>query len=252
MPRRLLTALGGCRIRLQFLPQLRHLLLRLGQRLLQGGLAAKRSRPGTGANFHPVLCHAVQAHQSFGHQAGHALGQQTIQQFDVLRAKVGKGVIVHRHAAANPPIRRMVLAQSVQFSGTAHAAERRVQPQRQQDARVGGRLSRTALDRLNCRPQLRQVQAADVVPHDPSFVFLREQLVERAFLKLDLIPHGVPQSFWPDPRRQSFGRLGFLPRPPLKQRPLIHCPSSELPGHTGIKPLEDEIVFLFSQKIHSL
>jgi hypothetical protein len=64
-------------------------------------------------------------------------------------------------------------------------------------------------------------------------MLLGKQLVERTFLKFDLIAYRPPQPFGPDARRQRFGRLGFLPRPPIEQRPLIHRPSSELPGQPG-------------------
>jgi len=230
---RLPAALARRRIGVQFLLQLPQLGFGLGQRFFQRRLATERSGPRAGANFHPILRHAVEGHQPFGHQAGHALRQQAVEQLDVLRAKVGERVIVHRHTAANPTIGRVLLAQPVQFPRAAHPPQGGVEPQGQEDARVGGGLPRTSLDRLDPLVQLRQVEAADVNPDGPRLMLLGKKFVERTFLKFDLIAHRVPQPFGPDPRRQRLGGLGFLPRPPVEQRPLIHCPSSDLPGRPG-------------------
>ena len=225
LPGRLRAVFARRRIGVQFLLQLPQLFFRLGQRFLQRRLAAERGGPRAGADLHPVLGHAFERHQPLGHQAGDTLRQQAVEQFHVLCAKVGKGVVIHRDAAAKPTIRRMVLAQAIQFPRAAHRPQGGVQPQGHQDARIGGRLPRTALDRLNPLVQLRQVKTANVVPNDPGLMLLGQKLVERTRLKLDLIAYRVPQPSMPAPRRQGSGPRPFLRRPTVKQ-PLIHRPSS--------------------------
>ena len=211
----MLAGFAGRRIGLQFLLQLRDLLFSRGQRLLQRRLAVKRRRPRAGTDLNPVLCYAVEGHQSLGHQGRCTLGQQAIEQRDVLRAEVRQRVMVRRHRAADPTKSHVLLAQVGECSGAAHAAQRRVQPQCQQDARVGRRLPWPAFDRLNPSPQVGQVQAGHVLPDSASLVLVGQQLVEGALLKLDLITHRTPKPFGTDPRRQLLRAASV--RSPVKQ-----------------------------------
>ena len=141
-------------------------------------------------------------------------------------------MIVHRHAPANPAIRRVVLAQAVQFPGAAHAAQRGIQPQRHQYAGIGRGLPRPPLHRLNPLLQLRQVQAAGILPHDPRLVILRKQVVQGALLELDLIPDRVAQPLGTDPRR--LGTLDALAPLQVKDRTLIHRSSPGYPGRSYV------------------
>jgi hypothetical protein len=73
---RLLPGFTGCRIGIQFLFQLSQLLFGVGQRFFERRLAAERSGARTGADFHPVLRHAIQGDQALSHQAGHAVREE--------------------------------------------------------------------------------------------------------------------------------------------------------------------------------
>ena len=173
----------------------------------------------------------------------------------MLRAEIGKRVVVHRHAAAKPTIRRMALTQAVQFPCTAYPAQGGVQPQRHQDAWIGGRLSRTTLHGLNPLVQRRKVETAHIIPHNPRLMLLGKQFIERTLLQFDLIAHCKPQPSGPNPRRRLVGGLHFQRQPSVEQLLLVHRPSSDLPGLPGvrrIKPVSNEKVFLFYRKIHKL
>ena len=77
-----------------------HLRLSRLQALFQPGFPSKGPTPGTGADPHAVLRYLLQGHQVLGQQGGHDLGQQFIQGFLVLPAKVRQQVVVHWHAPA--------------------------------------------------------------------------------------------------------------------------------------------------------
>ena len=110
------------------------------QRLFQRRLTTEGSRTRTGApNLHSGSCaYAVQRHQPLGHQAGHSLREQAVQQFDVPRAKVGERMIVHRHPAANPAIGRVKLTQAVPVPCTAHLRRKVAYSQRLSRIRGSG------------------------------------------------------------------------------------------------------------------
>jgi hypothetical protein len=84
---------------------------------------------------------------------------------------------------------------------------------------------------------------------------LRQQLVERTFLKLNLVPYRMPQSFGTDPRWLGLRLPGSLTNAPIEQSFLIHRPSSRLPDQfQTCKILNTRRAKKFSclRKIHSL
>jgi hypothetical protein len=121
---------------LQFSLQSFHLFASHRQMFLQGLLAMKRVRPGTGTDPHAVLGDSVQSDQALVHQAGHAVGEHLIQQFRVLHSKIRETVVVDRHAAADPAVSHVIFTEPVQRSGAAFTLQRRIQPQGQQDLGV--------------------------------------------------------------------------------------------------------------------
>jgi len=60
-------------------------------------------------------------------------------------------MVVDRHPSAKPTVGVVVLAEYVEFSGTAHPVDRRVQPERHEDFRVDRIPSRPPLDGRNPR-----------------------------------------------------------------------------------------------------
>jgi len=87
----------------------------------------------------------------------------------------------------------MLLAQFVQLPCTAYAAERRVQPQGQQDSRIRRRSSGMAFHRRDPLEKGRQVQAADVLPDDPGLMAFRQQVIQCHGPKFDLSAIRAPQ-----------------------------------------------------------
>src|ERR1700722_15607040 len=120
----------------------------------------------------------------------------------MLRAKVGQGVIIHRHAAANPAKGDMVPAQAIQLPRTSHAAKGCVEPQREENSRIGGRLTGAAFDRLDSGDQFRQIEPAYVGPSDFGLVVVWQQFIERTLLKSGLIPNRLTQPSGAASRRQ--------------------------------------------------
>jgi hypothetical protein len=73
-------------------------------------------------------------------------------------------VMVQRHAARQPPIGGVALRKPLQFPRRTDPFDRRIEPQRQQDRRVGRRPSRFALARENLIVKLRKIEALDKTP----------------------------------------------------------------------------------------
>ena len=74
-------------------------------------------------------------------------------------------VVVDRHAAADPPVGVVLLAQPSDFAPATHALQRGVQPQREQHARVNGRAARVAATGLDSLEQFAQILTHDVTPN---------------------------------------------------------------------------------------
>jgi hypothetical protein len=85
---------------------------RLGGRLdlFQPLTPAERPRSRCGPHRHAVLRQHIERHQPLGDQCRHPVRQQPLQQRAVRHPEIGQRMVVHRHPAAQPAIRQMLLA----------------------------------------------------------------------------------------------------------------------------------------------
>lgn len=146
-------------------------------------------------------------------QRGHVVGQQFIHQRLVAGTEVIERVVVHRHAATDPSIGIVLLAQPRHFTPAAHAIERCVQPQRKQDVRVDRRTPGTAAACLDRIEQAAHVLVYDVAPHQPRPMVLCQQRLQIRCPQLDLRTVRLAQ-----PRRAlaSLAGRGQLPLAQLR------------------------------------
>ncbi len=207
---RLLPRFARRRIGIQFLLQLPQLFFGFfRQRLFQRRLTTEGSRTCTGsANLHSVLRYAVQRHQPLGHQPGHALRQQAVQQFDVPRAKSRRAY----DSSSTPRRKSSDRPRETDTSGSVpvHRPPRarwHTQPKAQQDSRVGWP-TWSCCDGLNPFEQLRQIKAVNVAPDDPRLMVFGQQIVQRTLLKFNLEGDRRPQPLRPQPRGATPCRLG--------------------------------------------
>jgi hypothetical protein len=119
--------------------------------------------------------------------------------------------------AAQPLERQVLLAQPGQRAGAADPLDRRVQPQRHQQAGVGRRMAGPPFDGLDPGVERREVEPFDEPPHQADPVPGRDQLVEAERAQLDLAPLRGAQA-QPAARR---GRVGSA-LGQLGEQPLIH------------------------------
>jgi hypothetical protein len=108
-------------------------------------------------------------------------------------AEVGQRRVVHADPAAQPLEADVLAAQPVQLAGAAHALHRGVEPECQQDARVGRRMTGVALDRLDRAIQRRQVQPLGERPDEARPVIRRQQILQTDRPQADLPPLGPAQ-----------------------------------------------------------
>jgi hypothetical protein len=194
-----------------------HQLPGLGQVLLQAGLPAERRRTGVGPHPHAVLRHALQADRCGRRQRRHVGRQHFVHQCLVARAEVVERVVVHRYPAAQPAVGVVLARQPCHLAPAAHAFEHRVQPQREQDARVDRSAPSVAASRLDRIGQPAQVLLLDVAPPHPCTVILALQRLQVRRTQLDLAAVGLQQ---PD-RALALGGHPRLPRCLLVFPP--HC-----------------------------
>src|SRR5262249_41907807 len=168
--------------------------------LLQGRTAAEGSRPGAGADAQAIVGNAVEIDQILFAQHGHGVGQQLVQQVEVLDAEVGQGVVVDRDATDQPAESVVVGTQPGQGAGTADAFEGGVQPQRRAKAGVDGSASGSAFTGAEVVVKRGQVQAKAEVPDDTRLVILLKEILQGEGRE-DLLPISSAQ-----PRRGSVGR----------------------------------------------
>ena len=186
--RRLAPAARGPRIACQ-------LLLESGQPLGDRGFDLDEffARPeqflaGVGADLRAVDGDLSKADQPFADQRGHALRQQSVERLEVFDPEVGKPVMVQRHAARQPPIGGVALRKPLQFPRRTDPFDRRIEPQRQQDRRVGRRPSRFALARENLIVKLRKIEALDETPDDARAMLRRQKPLEIDHIPAQLTP----------------------------------------------------------------
>ena len=128
-----------------------------------------------GPHAHAVHGDALEGHEAGRHQGGDALGEQRVQKRAVGRAEIRQGVVVHGDASAEPLVGAVHRAEPVQRPGAPHPLYRGVQPQGQEEFRVGGRAPGLAVDRGDLLVERGQVQLLDVGPHAPGPVVFREE-----------------------------------------------------------------------------
>jgi len=219
----LLAAIGRRRVGFQLGLQRFDLSFGVGQTFFERRFAAEGRGPGAGPHPHAVLGDAVHVDQFLFQQRRHASGQHAVEPLGVLRAEVGKRVIIHRDSAADPLERNLALlvATAIEFPRAADAPQSRVQPQRRQNPRVDGRASRLADDRLDALQQRRNIQPLDELPHHARLMVVRQQIVPSTGPEFDLPTIRPPQPR--RPRRQDLRRRDLI-RPKLadvkQRRPL--------------------------------
>ena len=115
--------------------------------------------------------------------AWQALGQQLVQFRPAVAAECRQHVVVHRHAAAQPAIRRMMLAQTFDRPRRADPFQRRIQPYRQQHRRIARRTPGRVVARFDAGVEAGQIQTGNERPHQPR-PMLRQQLA----VQIDHLP----------------------------------------------------------------
>ncbi len=122
-----------------------------------------------------------------------------------LRTEVGDQVIVHRDAAAEPPIGKVVLAEAFQPARAADPLQGSEDPKRNEQSRIGGVAADMSLDGLDVGQPGVQIEAADQRPDRAGRGIGVEPFIERAPAEFALIAlrHA-------EPGRPPTGRLGGL------------------------------------------
>ena len=203
LPRTPPLRLGGIfvQLALQLGNAVRHRLLDALQPLALAHRAA--ARPG--AYFGPVDRHLLQAHQLFGDQPGHALGQQAIQQCRVLAPKRRQQIVIDRRPAAQPAIGRVLLAQSVDRPRRADPLQCRIKPNCQDHLRIGCRPPGNRVARFDPIVKLAQIQTFHKGPNQPGSVVVRQLAVQIDHLPAQLSavgtyhPHSLAHHNPPNP-----------------------------------------------------
>ena len=229
-----LAAIRGRRVFFHLRPQGLDLRLGLRQGFFQGRSAAERRGPGRGADPHPVLGDPVQIDQTLGHQRGDALGQEVVEQFAMVGAEVGEGVVVGGHVAGDPLEGGVVPAEPVQLPGAADPLDGGVEPQRHEDLGVDGGTSGPPFDGLDAVVQGAEVEPLDVVPDDAGGMVAGDQGVERRGAEDDLLTVGRPEPRPPPPRVGGLG--GRTRRSPRRAWGLV--PSHRTPGVVDLESFQ--------------
>ena len=158
-------------------------------------------RPGGGANLDTVLRQTFQTDQAVLDQRRYAVGQQPIQHRLMVGAEVRESMVVHAHAAAQPAIDEVALAQAHDLAGAADTIDHRIQPQRQQQTRIDRRPPHRVRARLDRGVKLTQFQRRHEAPHQTSRMIEGDQGIEINDLPGRLVTPGLLH-----PRRPGAGR----------------------------------------------
>ncbi|MFO0708429.1 MAG: hypothetical protein U0353_01245 [Sandaracinus sp.] len=144
-----LLAVERCaRVALELGLERRDLRTRFFELLVELGLRWNFPVPAC-AQTHAVLCDATKLHEALVHERGEQLRHQRVELVAVHRAEVAERVRVGRHAAADPSVRKVALAQTLEVLGTADALARREEPQRQKHRGVERGTTRRAATRAD-------------------------------------------------------------------------------------------------------
>ena len=124
-----------------------------------------------------------------GHEEGrHALDQEILEEPCLGHPKLGEGVVVDGHPAADPAVRVVLLAQAVERPGAADAIERRVQPEGDEDGRIDRRSPGVALDRADTLTEGGQIARLDEGPHEARNVVGGQEALEVRRAQGELVP----------------------------------------------------------------
>src|SRR5262249_27631984 len=163
------------------------------QVFLQGGLAVEGGGAGAGADAHAVLGDAVEIDQVLLAQHGHGVGQESVEEIDVAGAEVGQGGGIDGDAADEPAEGVVVLTQPGQGACGADAFEGGVQPQGDEDARVGGWCAGVSLDGADAVVQGGEVESLDEVPDETGLVVILQEVLQ-GHGGDDPLPGGAPRA----------------------------------------------------------
>ena len=119
-------------------------------------------------------------------QRGHVVAEQLIHEFAVGNTKVVERVVVDRYATAYPAVGIVLTAQARDFAPAAHAVERGVQPQCEQNARVDCSTPRRSATRLDGIEQPAQILTHDIAPNEPRTMVLSKQRLKIRGAQFDL------------------------------------------------------------------
>ena len=160
--------------------------------------AAKRGRPGTGADAHAVLSHTVEIDQPLLAEYRHGVFQHPLQNIGILDAEVGQGVGVDGEAAGQPEVGVVMDAQGGQGIGTFDAGQGGVQPQGDEEAGVDGRASGDRTTGANAVIQDREVESLGEMPDGACGVIGFDQVIDKQGRK-ELLAVGGAEPGWEGP-----------------------------------------------------
>ena len=123
-------------------------------------------------------------------QRGDGVGQQFVEELNMLRAEVAEHVIIDTDPAADPLVSGVSGGELLQPASTADAFNRGKHPQGEQNPGIGMIASRQSLDGLNLFIKRRQIERIDIGPDIPRLMFERQHLIERQRPHFDLQPFG--------------------------------------------------------------
>ena len=169
-------------------------------------LAPERGRPRARPQPHSVLRQRVEIDEAGLRQRRHVLDQQPDEQIGTPEAEVRKRVIVHRHAAAQPAIDIVALAQPLQSARAAHPLAGGIKPQRQQKPRRCRRMAGPVVPCLDPLLKLAQIEPRHIGPDHAHRMLLPDQTVDVYRPQFDLVALRLAQ-----PRRPAC-RIGLRPR----------------------------------------
>ena len=137
---------------------------RLGALLLQGGAAMKGGSASAGADPHAILGGAVEGDQPSAAQDVDGVAEQRFEEVGVSDAEGREGGVIDRDTAGQPAEGVVAAAQVVQTPRADDAGKGGIQPQGDEDTRVGGGMSGPPQARADAVIQQGKVQRLDVSP----------------------------------------------------------------------------------------
>jgi hypothetical protein len=179
---------------------------RLGTTALQRRPAAERGGAGRRPHPHAVLRHPLERGVARLQHRRETVDQQSLQHGAVRDPELGQRGVVHADPAAQPLEADVLAAEPVHCAGTAHALHCRVEPECQQNARVGRRMAGTALDRLDRAVQRGEIEPLGEAPDEARPVIRRQQVLQADRPQAHLPPLSLAQ-----PRSPAGARRGPLP-----------------------------------------